>query len=201
MTSLYNCRHSGDQYRISKFSSHFDLEASYLVDATACECPAGHRPICRHREMLPKFINRGHIGDEWFFDHDRGGWVQGEALLGQMAEIDPLASAASTPPSIANLTATEVDQRIRDHNLPTNPHLERLVDETLTALEELSVKGGPISSPGEPIYEEPEGLDEGEEIEGIDTNLYISDEPAPNEATPLDTKPKPPAIPTIRRRV
>jgi len=26
--------------------------------------------------MLPKFIARGHVGDEWFFDFDRGGWVQ-----------------------------------------------------------------------------------------------------------------------------
>lgn len=27
--------------------------------------------------MLPKFIQREHIGDNWFFDFDRGGWVQG----------------------------------------------------------------------------------------------------------------------------
>jgi len=26
--------------------------------------------------MLPSFIQREHIGDEWFFDFDRGGWVQ-----------------------------------------------------------------------------------------------------------------------------
>lgn len=77
MTSLYNCRHSGDQYRISKFDLHFDLESSYLCTEAECECPAGHRPTCRHRQMLPKFIQRSHIGDEWFFDFDRGGWVQG----------------------------------------------------------------------------------------------------------------------------
>lgn len=77
MPSLYNCKHSGDQYRITKFDSDWNVEASYLCDLIACECPAGHRPKCRHREMLPKFIQRDHIGDEWFFDHDRGGWVQG----------------------------------------------------------------------------------------------------------------------------
>lgn len=27
--------------------------------------------------MLPKFIQREHIGDNWFLDFDRGGWVQG----------------------------------------------------------------------------------------------------------------------------
>jgi hypothetical protein len=26
--------------------------------------------------MLPKFIARDHIGDKWFYDYDRGGWVQ-----------------------------------------------------------------------------------------------------------------------------
>lgn len=77
MTSLYNCKHSGDQYRISKFDSDWNLEASYLCDLSTCECPAGHRPKCRHREMLPKFIQRNYVNTEWFWDHDRGGWVQG----------------------------------------------------------------------------------------------------------------------------
>lgn len=77
MTILYNCKHSGNQFRITKFTSDFEVEASYLLDATTCECPAGHRPTCRHRQMLPKFIARNAIDTEWFFDHDRGGWVQG----------------------------------------------------------------------------------------------------------------------------
>lgn len=79
MTFLYNCKHSGDQYRITKFNSDFEVEgdSSYLCDLHNCECPAGHRPSCRHREMLPKFIQRNHVGDNWFFDFDRGGWVQG----------------------------------------------------------------------------------------------------------------------------
>lgn len=77
MTVLYNCKHDGDQYRITKFNSDFNVEASYLCDLHSCECPAGHRPHCRHRGMLPKFIQRQHVGDNWFYDHDRGGWVQG----------------------------------------------------------------------------------------------------------------------------
>lgn len=85
MTSLYNCRHSGDQYRITKFTSDMDVESSYLCTTAECECPAGHRPTCRHREMLPKFIAREHIGDEWFYDYSRGGWVQGAAILDQLA--------------------------------------------------------------------------------------------------------------------
>jgi hypothetical protein len=87
--NLYNCRHSGDQYRISKFDHHFDLESSYLCTEAECECPAGHRPTCRHRQMIPKFIAREAVNTEWFFDHDRGGWVQGE--------IEPAPQAPTTP--------------------------------------------------------------------------------------------------------
>lgn len=77
MTSLYNCKHSGDQYRVTKFTSDFEVEASYICDLHSCECPAGHRPTCRHRQMLPKFIARDYVGSNFFFDFDRGGWVQG----------------------------------------------------------------------------------------------------------------------------
>jgi len=94
MPILYNCRHSGDQYRITKFDSDMNPQGSYLLSLEECECPAGVRPTCRHRQMLPKFIARQHVGDEWFFDFDRGGWVQmGEeyihTILPQDAEVHP----------------------------------------------------------------------------------------------------------------
>lgn len=74
--TLYNCRHAGDQYRVTKFDQHMNVESSYLCTTDECDCPAGVRPTCRHRQMLPKFIQREHVGDEWFLDFDRGGWVQ-----------------------------------------------------------------------------------------------------------------------------
>lgn len=76
MPVLYNCRHSGDQYRITKFDDDMNPQGSYLLSLEECDCPAGVRPTCRHRQMLPKFIARQHVGDEWLFDFDRGGWVQ-----------------------------------------------------------------------------------------------------------------------------
>lgn len=106
MTSLYSCRHSGDQYRISKFDSHFNLESSYLTDLHACDCPAGHRPHCRHRDMLPKFLNREHIGDNWFLDYDRGGWVQGEVMLDQLAAPQAIALETQKEPSLAPIAFT-----------------------------------------------------------------------------------------------
>ncbi len=73
---LYNCHHSGDQYRITKFDSDMSVVSSYLCSLEECDCPRGSHPTCRHRQMLPKFIAQQHIGDEWFLDFDRGGWVQ-----------------------------------------------------------------------------------------------------------------------------
>ncbi len=74
--TLYSCRHSGDQYRISKFNDDMNVQSSYLCTETECDCPAGVRPICRHREMLPRFIERKTVDSDWWFDYDRGGWVQ-----------------------------------------------------------------------------------------------------------------------------
>lgn len=116
MTNLYSCRHAGDQYRITKFDSDMNVEASYLTDGSACDCPAGPRPTCRHRQMLPRFIQRNAVGTEWFFDFDRGGWVQvgleileelvgtGKVDLGE-ATFEPL----PPPPEPHSVTGSTAD--------------------------------------------------------------------------------------------
>src|SRR5216684_2680338 len=76
MTFLYNMKHDGDQFRCTKFDTDLNIESSYLCTEHECECPAGSRPKCRHREMVPLFIHRGTVDSGWFLDYDRGGWVQ-----------------------------------------------------------------------------------------------------------------------------
>lgn len=73
--TLYTCRHDGDQYRITKLTNNLDVESSYLCTFDECECPAGVRPSCRHRQMLPMFVDRGAIDTGWMLDFDRGGWI------------------------------------------------------------------------------------------------------------------------------
>lgn len=90
MSILYNCRHDGDQYRITKFDEYMNPQGSYLTDGEACECPAGVRPTCRHRQMLPKFLQREAIGTSWFYDYDRGGWVQMGDEWAQQEPLDEL---------------------------------------------------------------------------------------------------------------
>lgn len=68
--SLYNLRTSDGSYRITKFSNDLDVEASYLVSLTECECPAGHRPSCRHRQMLPKMLAVGADDQPMFYDFE-----------------------------------------------------------------------------------------------------------------------------------
>lgn len=77
MTHLYNCRHSGDQYRITKFDTDLNpIEgSSYLTTLTECDCPAGHRDTCRHRKMLPLFIKSNAVDAAIFYNHDHMIWI------------------------------------------------------------------------------------------------------------------------------
>lgn len=125
MTSLYNCRHDGDVFRISKFDSDWNVEASYLLDAVNCQCPAGHRNSCRHRDMLPKFINRDHVGDEWLFDFDRGGWVQGSGLKEQVeVEIKGPNELWSTDDLAINVFTKDITPSSASAALPLQPEVE-----------------------------------------------------------------------------
>jgi hypothetical protein len=152
MPALYNCRHSGDQYRISKFDHHFDLESSYLCTESECECPAGHRPTCRHRQMLPKFIARGAVNTEWFFDFDRGGWVQGEiepapeVVIEEPAPETPFILGGFPDWCIADGHCTTQEDCIlngcaRGHGTPTRPR-----SPTVTTTGFDPVDGGSIPS-------------------------------------------------------
>ena len=107
MTILYNCKHDGDQYRITKFDHDMNVESSYLCTERECECPAGHRPMCRHREMLPKFIHRKAIGTEWFLDYDRGGWVQ---MSEEYADPPPL------PEGVTMIVMDNPEKVVEVHN-------------------------------------------------------------------------------------
>ena len=68
--SLYNCKQEGSSWRITKFDPDLNPEGSYLVSAEGCECPAGIRPTCRHRKMLPLFLALKYENTSWFLNYD-----------------------------------------------------------------------------------------------------------------------------------
>src|SRR6266403_771544 len=88
MTTLYNCHTDGDQYRITKFDSFGNVESTYLCTIDECKCPAGFRPSCRHRHMLPRFIAKDAVNSFWFYDYDRQGWVTNEPAVGQILPME-----------------------------------------------------------------------------------------------------------------
>lgn len=97
MATLYNCHNDGDQYRITKFNELGEPESSYLVTLDECDCPAGVRPTCRHRQMLPKFLARDAVDSYWFYDFDRGGWVTNEPANLCQQLTDSVAPEGLTP--------------------------------------------------------------------------------------------------------
>lgn len=70
--TLYNLKTDGSSYRITKFSNDLDVESSYTLSAEVCECPAGARPSCRHRQMLPKMLAEGLLDSGGFYDFNTG---------------------------------------------------------------------------------------------------------------------------------
>lgn len=71
--SLYNLKTTSLGWQITKFDSDLNVQSSYAVTATTCECPQGIKPTCRHRKMLP--LIRDRANSAWFFNFEQGQWV------------------------------------------------------------------------------------------------------------------------------
>lgn len=100
--SLYNCKASGSSYRLTKFTNDLEVEASYLTNGRECDCPAGHRPVCRHRIMLPRFIAKNATAGQWFHNYEHQQWIRAAAD----DEADTLGDLASTASELT--IATEI---------------------------------------------------------------------------------------------
>jgi hypothetical protein len=90
--SLYNAKRVPDAYRVTKFTDDLDAESSYITTRDSCDCPAGHRDTCRHRQMLPDFIANERVNSEWFLDWDNRRWFYYNSENGRMTSQPPRAS-------------------------------------------------------------------------------------------------------------
>lgn len=97
--TLYNCKPEGSSHRITKFDNDLNVESTYLCTESTCECPAGHRHTCRHRQMLPRFLAKpGADRGQWLYDFDRSHWVRastGEDALEDSIQFIDEASSVS----------------------------------------------------------------------------------------------------------
>jgi hypothetical protein len=53
---------------ITKFDRDGNVQSSYHCSGDTCDCPAGQRPTCRHRQMWPQL--RRIADSHWFLDWD-----------------------------------------------------------------------------------------------------------------------------------
>lgn len=118
MTTLYSCKSEIDgdgtqRWRITKFDDDMNVESSYLTTHTECDCPAGVRPLCRHRAMLHQFLARGAVNTMWMLDFDRNGWVSSQI---QEAELEP------------PLSCTEAEHSVEQNTVPAQTFLEQYVE-------------------------------------------------------------------------
>lgn len=97
--SLYNLKSDDGQWRITKFDNGLNVESSYLTSLEGCECPAGARPTCRHRTMLPRMLNVGAENSGMFYDFDADQF------------LEPLSDAEDTQPVIVSPVEPETEAR------------------------------------------------------------------------------------------
>jgi len=105
MQSLYNCKRiDASHYRITKFDSglvpfehHDGTISSYTCTEEGCDCPQGHKPSCRHRKMLPFFIEEGHVGDNYFFIWDTHQWFKASGIFADAIKENEIMEPHVTP--------------------------------------------------------------------------------------------------------
>lgn len=84
--SLYNIKENGSGYKITKFDEELNPLGHYSVSPRECECRAGHRPICRHRQMLPLFQALGRVNTGWFLEFEDNKWFFLDQTAGLVGE-------------------------------------------------------------------------------------------------------------------
>ena len=85
--NLYNAKTTDDGVRITKFTEDLDVESSYITSGSTCDCPAGVRDTCRHRQMFHGLTGR--IDSPWFLDWDNGRWYYYNSETGQLLDQPP----------------------------------------------------------------------------------------------------------------
>ena len=152
MTSLYTLRSTPKEgeFIVMKFDPDYEVESVYALSAGECMCPAGHKPKCRHRTMLPLFLAQHHVDDGWFLDWDTRLWrkpvgdTAGHGGLADPLVLPSIATRGSEQPYgnelHANLMA-EGQARL----LEQTPMMDAI--RTLAAEEEPSPASPPAAAP------------------------------------------------------
>lgn len=100
---LYNLRKTSDGFMLAKFGPDFNVEAVYHLQPQAggytCDCPAGHRPSCKHRKMIARMIPKAD-SDE-FYCYETQSWHKPLAPKGVEPMQDKLDAFYATIEEVA----------------------------------------------------------------------------------------------------
>ena len=86
---LYSIRRGPNGHTITKFDDDFNPVATYDVTVGSCTCPAGPRPTCRHRKMLPRMLPK--VGQPEFYCYETQSWHRPVEAYG----VEPSEAGAS----------------------------------------------------------------------------------------------------------
>lgn len=128
--ALYNLRTSDGEYRITKFTADLEVESSYITSLDTCECPAGVRPTCRHRQMLPKMLAQGIEDSPCFYDFERDVFLEPQ-VSDQTFDDDEL-----------EILAADDENEIASEALPAQPSPTKPHSTTVSASDFDSEDGG-----------------------------------------------------------
>lgn len=120
---LYNLKDGpNNDFIITKFDDDMNVESSYNVSQVGCTCPQGHKPVCRHRKMLPLMVDR--LNSAWFYCFDDKQWYDptGLARFEQVEEAKAKVEANAPAPDLTNslpkLTGLQEEQILMGFHQP-----------------------------------------------------------------------------------
>ena len=74
----YNLIKTPDGYRMVKFDDLWNVDSVYNISYRRghffCDCMAGNKPDCRHRQMVPIFCKHRAVNSGKFYCFDTGEW-------------------------------------------------------------------------------------------------------------------------------
>jgi hypothetical protein len=149
--SLYNLKTLDDgSFTITKFTNDLEPESSYTVTMDTCDCPAGQRPTCRHRQMLPSFLDVDAADQPMFYNFDTK-----EFLVQDFGTEDSLDSQSETGDQTtlaqdsvdAFAYALEARSALSTPSPDQEQYLQTIADQASKPIDMTQVVGGPNVHP------------------------------------------------------
>jgi len=110
-------------YKIMKFTAALEpfedgkgRNSMYTCSVEGCDCPAGHKDTCRHRKMLPFFIEHKHIDDGWFFIWNTHQWLKATGIFAEAAQ-----EALDVPELVETMEAVGIPTVVVDEETFKDP--------------------------------------------------------------------------------